>query len=1554
MLSYTGEFAIQACFSRRFGAEVSSDEFGVQILVHASEPDSDKVIVRINNTEVMHAGQAFHHGRHPIHFHMNGDMSKSYVRGSAIHSTYNRALNIRATNNLQIEKNIIYDVTGGGIVLEDGMETGNIIQNNLALSVKASSRLLNEDITPAAYFISNLDNIIQHNTAAGGDNFGFWYKMHEKTDEAVTEMDVKPSNIPLRKFYGNIAHSMGGYGLRVLHDTPSEKVTHDGANSVAYFENFTAYLCKKAAEFTYIGKFCLKNLHSLHNELAATEITIMSNNHGIVSQDIKDGVYVAYDSTLPLHPKWDAGDGSAVITTYGVVFPYGKGGMIDGVTFVNYDTLGSSAITFTSTDNTCNNGGYSHKVMDVTFDNTEQRILFPSDLAGVIEEDGSLTDSQEAGKLVVCSPPFLSVCTKDFSSNELFNYGDTEVCLCPVDTKFYRIILNDFSPSTNKAKHLKATYLGRSSYSPYTTKCLGHKPGWAMIVMESSDGILLELNETEHMNNISYSGMVYDFNQGHDTVNYLILCHNMRARPDKYLYNGETEREESLSALTASDKDGTWHYDEDTKRLCYIVSSLRDETVKTSSIVYSDDHPIVMNTFKCVYDGCVPPDKRNIPPSCEPDSTHVLKTWEQFCNELTEKKCGEGADVEIKAGIWVTMGTTSTARLNKLIIRGTLNVLNKADVEVTIKATYIVIIGGHLIIGCDDPFVGKATLMLLGSHRTPDFTDYSDSGVDVPIGAKVLASFGGLTLNGTGPKIPWTTLGKSAAVGDTYVTMVTTVTDWHVNDEVLITATGYNPKEAEKRRIKSVINDGATTVLELDSALSYSHTVGAENFNGTSYSIAAEIGDLTRNIKIISEDYDDLIKESFGARVLVATWEEKDSGEVWQGYARLQNTEFYHTGQEGWTKSYDPRFSITYKDTGPAGVPSSPSSVKYCVFHDGFSTAVGIFGAPDFLFEYNIIYHTVGTAIQTQSSNTMLYHNLLSLMLWRGTYGNRYDTKLSDYTGSIESFTEMDLVMVGNHVSSSQRTCLNVFPHPCDSDVIPWRDNVVHTCLIGVALFPSNDGQPTGVDCVRYTGITSYKNWDFGMFYVGAASVEFDGMTLLDNGVGIWGLVHSPNALSHELVDKYLMVNNSLIVLRSQNFDCRNDVIDETDYSYKLSRNVGRSFRIEGTGYVGVTTGSFSSSHNEGPVLPLLDSTSYNAIGGRTEIKGTTFANLNKCPNSKDRAISTSPNTDDLIHPTFVQGVRVVPEHRSNGDHLLYFHKPRLEQMNPSSCVDMECDGHKKVMIHDRDGSLLGQSGTVLSMSEWMYGQDLKRGSGDHRIPKPMLQDTYTGNILDPRELATERGIVRDPSCTVNAAWQAHLCTHYTYKMVIIESMDSDTETRRISPIALLGESDTKVGYLDLINGPKDHGHCYGNMCQKRISTFAIVVATDVSYKLFFTSTPPQWLRLSMLHSEISHKFKIAIYYVKANRIDVFAFGEYKAPKNSYYEEDEIMYYMDTSTNKNKYIPTVSDDCGANFYETSAKLLHLIVCGDGHIDIKSPRLFLSTCHSQQYCLRTWN
>lgn len=60
--------------------------------------------------------------------------------------------------------------------------------------------------------------------------------------------------------------------------------------------------------------------------------------------------------------------------------------------------------------------------------------------------------------------------------------------------------------------------------------------------------------------------------------------------------------------------------------------------------------------------------------------------------------------------------------------------------------------------------------------------------------------------------------------------------------------------------------------------------------------------------------------------------------------------------------------------------------------------------------------------------------------------------------------------------------------------------------------------------------------------------------------------------------------------------------------------------------------------------------------------------------------------------------------------------------------------------------------------------------------------------------------------CELREPWQAYRCKTLQHHMFVIESLDGDSETRRLSPLALDGGNTGAGDYTDLINGPMDHG----------------------------------------------------------------------------------------------------------------------------------------------------
>ena len=172
---------------------------------------------RISYVEFYQVGQAFQLGRYPIHFHMIGRVDNSYIKGNAIHHTYNRACTIHGVHYLTIENNVAYETMGHTFFIEDAVETKNLLKNNLAIKTKISWSLLNTDQTPASFWITHPDNMFIGNHAAGSDKYGFWFDLRPHPMGPSFTSNVWPEYEQLGEFTGNVAHSNGRYGLRIFH-----------------------------------------------------------------------------------------------------------------------------------------------------------------------------------------------------------------------------------------------------------------------------------------------------------------------------------------------------------------------------------------------------------------------------------------------------------------------------------------------------------------------------------------------------------------------------------------------------------------------------------------------------------------------------------------------------------------------------------------------------------------------------------------------------------------------------------------------------------------------------------------------------------------------------------------------------------------------------------------------------------------------------------------------------------------------------------------------------------------------------------------------------------------------------------------------------------------------------------------------------------------------------------------------------------------------------------------------------------------------------------------
>ena len=96
-------------------------QYGGQIFVHSPSYITSRALIKLDNAEITQMGQAFHLGRYSIHWHMQGDVAfQSWVRGCAIHHTYNRAATLHGIHRAVLQNNVAYNTMGHTFFMEVG------------------------------------------------------------------------------------------------------------------------------------------------------------------------------------------------------------------------------------------------------------------------------------------------------------------------------------------------------------------------------------------------------------------------------------------------------------------------------------------------------------------------------------------------------------------------------------------------------------------------------------------------------------------------------------------------------------------------------------------------------------------------------------------------------------------------------------------------------------------------------------------------------------------------------------------------------------------------------------------------------------------------------------------------------------------------------------------------------------------------------------------------------------------------------------------------------------------------------------------------------------------------------------------------------------------------------------------------------------------------------------------------------------------------------------------------------------------------------------------
>lgn len=209
------------------------------------------------------------------------------------------------------------------------------------------------------------------------------------------------------------------------------------------------------------------------------------------------------------------------------------------------------------------------------------------------------------------------------------------------------------------------------------------------------------------------------------------------------------------------------------------------------------------------------------------------------------------------------------------------------------------------------------------------------------VGPTVIGVLGGLDLHGIPRNVSWTRLASTAASNQKNLVLSEAV-DWNVGDEIIVTTTDNSLSHTERHRISS-ISSNRMTVTTVNS-LAYTHLVINEVYaNGQKVHIAAAVGLLTRNIRVINQNPSGSL---FGFRIYISdyatnVWDAVANESLYtyyKGFARLSDTQFIGYGQFVDAADEDKREGIHMYNLGDWNA-SRPTYVNSCSFDGGSYSA---------------------------------------------------------------------------------------------------------------------------------------------------------------------------------------------------------------------------------------------------------------------------------------------------------------------------------------------------------------------------------------------------------------------------------------------------------------------------------------------------------------------------------------------------------------------------------------------------------------------------------------
>lgn len=848
-----------------------NSEYGFHMLTTASKKNGIRTgILRMSYVELYRGGQAFQLGTYPIHFHMLGNAKQSFIKGISIHKAFNRGITLHAVNYLTIDNNVLYNVKGHSIFVEDSVEKFNKVTNNLVIHTKKSLSLLNVDFHPASFWITHPTNYYEGNHAAGSETYGFWMEFPHKPTGLHMGIEACPDQEPLGSFKNNVAHSNGLYGLRIFpyYHPVSEPCNASSEPVKATFENLTVYANGERGfiteEIGFLEFHGFKGADNKETNLEVSQSVGFISNFILTSPKIINAFVIGHSNSVNFSDNNNKNH-SAV----GINLPRTDNFVLEDARFYSFGKEGDALLSTCSrcevSDPSSDSGARTSFTNYLRYDETvNNKVYYRLPYRAIIADiDGSLVNKIINQKLKSYSeydtnniiPQYFvtkyakhldkdnnscSPCVKDenLGKNGVYCSNTSKQQLRRVaffdlnSNKQYQMNIRAYNENTiqindveemngdvydsksNEDKKLEESQVKTptNKTSIYPFKKVRDPAGWAIPIVTGCKYLISFGTEQREINTLNYQrSNLYSTNDA-PTVFAFKYYNNYFdfANFVKGDINKEISSVQNISLFNEYQADNT-------KTEVSYGSGFHDQTNKAFYFVVdgksvTDNNTNVHMSIKSYT--C--PDRQ---PTCiqkKEIGDIVQKRWSDSSSWPLNKIPEDNEDVTIEAE-WDMLLDISTPKLKNLIINGRLYA--DTSKEINIYANNILISDtGNLEYGTEENPVKSKSKIVLTGDKTVGNINVSQKLKTTP---KSLININKLSIYGK-DKAPYTSRLLSNIEKDkTTKIFVDKNLLWEENDEIVITTTNQFRKETDRVSIKRY--DKTTGELVVNELLKYNH-----------------------------------------------------------------------------------------------------------------------------------------------------------------------------------------------------------------------------------------------------------------------------------------------------------------------------------------------------------------------------------------------------------------------------------------------------------------------------------------------------------------------------------------------------------------------------------------------------------------------------------------------------------------------------------------------------------------------------------------------------------